>query len=98
MIKHFNGPLSLKSTNVPLLSHLNKPKSHELFHHTNVALTLAFIANLTILPHINMQFMRHFSPLSDELKKLPQPLKAGGTVRREQQFIFPCNHDEWKIE
>lgn len=27
----------------------------------------------------------------DTLKNLPQPQQAGGTARREQQFIFPCN-------
>lgn len=37
-------------------------------------------------------------PRSDVLKKLPQPQKAGGTARREQQFIFPCNLDSWNIE
>lgn len=37
-------------------------------------------------------------PLSDVLTKLPQPQKAGGTARREQQFIFPCNLDDWNIE
>ena len=33
---------------------------------TGVALPLTFLANLTILPHINIQFMRHFFPLTDE--------------------------------
>ncbi|XP_074490962.1 uncharacterized protein LOC141767499 [Sebastes fasciatus] len=37
-------------------------------------------------------------PLSDVLTKLPQPQKAGGTARREQQFIFPCNLDDCHIE
>jgi len=37
-------------------------------------------------------------PRSDVLKKLPQPQKAGGTARREQQFIFPCDLDSWNIE
>ncbi|CAM4691905.1 unnamed protein product [Leuciscus chuanchicus] len=30
-------------------------------------------------------------PLNDVLKKLPKPQKVGGTARREQQLIFPCN-------
>lgn len=37
-------------------------------------------------------------PRKDVLKKLPQPQQAGGTARREQQFIFPCNLDHWNIE
>ena len=28
--------------------------------------------------------------MRDELKKLLQPLKTGGTARSVQQFIFPC--------
>lgn len=37
-------------------------------------------------------------PQSDVLKKLPQPHRAGGTARREQHFIFPCNLDKWNVE
>lgn len=37
-------------------------------------------------------------PRSDVLKKLPQPQRVGGTARREQQFIFPCNLDELNVE
>lgn len=37
-------------------------------------------------------------PLKDVLKKLPKPQKVGGTARREQQLIFPCNLDGWNVQ
>ncbi|KAK9977146.1 hypothetical protein ABG768_018967 [Culter alburnus] len=39
----------------------------------------------------------HF-PKSDVVKKLPQPKRPGGTTRREQLFIFPCNLQGWNVE
>lgn len=33
-------------------------------------------------------------PLSEVLRKLPQPQKAGGPAKREQQITFPCNLDD----
>lgn len=37
-------------------------------------------------------------PKSDVVKKLPQPKRPGGTTRREQLFIFPCNLQGWNVE
>lgn len=37
-------------------------------------------------------------PRSDVVKKLPQPKRPGGTTRREQLFIFPCNLQGWNVE
>lgn len=37
-------------------------------------------------------------PKSHVVKKLPQPKRPGGTTRREQLFIFPCNLQGWNVE
>ncbi len=37
-------------------------------------------------------------PKSDVVKKLPQPKRPGGTTRREQLLIFPCNLQGWNVE
>lgn len=39
-----------------------------------------------------------YVPKSDVVKKLPQPKRPGGTTRREQLFIFPCNRQGWNGE
>ncbi|MEQ2299227.1 hypothetical protein AMECASPLE_013157 [Ameca splendens] len=36
----------------------------------------------------------HYHPREDVHKKLPAPQKLGGTARGEQQFIFPCKHQQ----
>jgi len=39
-----------------------------------------------------------FFPRYDVIAKLPKPHRVGGTARRSQQFVFPCNLDKWNIE